>query len=236
MVFCAHGEPLRCGVCKRLYNPTLAACPFCARESATYRKPPTASRSDDDYKRARAEIEAAESRARTVMTFGVLGALTSVLFAIALAGKVHTMSSGHVGTVAVIALVGALAGAIVGPRLVDLDGRMVSQRVSSFVFGYVVSAALTYVLYVGLALGTASHAKKLTCVVTGHSYAKRSRTTPATTRASCELPNGSWMTLSDAHSLLPHEVGRRFTVDAREGLAIWFYDPGSYQPTYPSSP
>lgn len=102
--------PVKCATCHRPYNPSLPECPFCARDQAGYReKLSPAAPSHDEYKQARAEVEEAESRLKTILLWTALGSVGAVLLALAISGKVHATDSTHLGLVGAIGFVGGVS-------------------------------------------------------------------------------------------------------------------------------
>lgn len=224
----AKAEPIKCSTCKRPYNPALEHCPFCAREKAGYREVVREPEpKHHEYERARAAIVAHESRLRAIGAWSVLGVLLSVFFAIAISSKIHAAGSGHLSVVGMLGMLGGVVAAVVGPRFIALEGSSSAQRITFFVGGWFTATAVGYLLVATAMLALAGAPVRAQCKVTGHLYAKRSYGTPTSSRFVCTVPDGTTLSGTEAHGVMPYGVGEPFTVEVARTVGTWLYDPQS---------
>lgn len=223
----AKQEPAKCATCKRPYNPSFTQCPFCANAGPA---PGAASRaptpSHEGYRVARAAIEDGESRLASIVWRSVAGIGASLLLAIAVSRRLHAVGSTHLGLAGVVAVTVGAAAALLGPRLVGLDGAP-GQRLACFAGGWLAGVSLGYVVLASAMLASAGGPMRARCTVTGHRHARGAPGSPVATHYGCMLPDGTTFDGSEAYDEMPFPIGRSFTLDARASVVGLLYEPKS---------
>ena len=135
----------------------------------------------------------------------------------------HAFGSSHLGWTGALAMLGGVVSALVGPRVLAVEG----PRLGFFLAGWFAAAPLGYLLVVLLMFATASPPVRVQCAVTSHSYAKRSYGTPSVVWFTCTLSDGSTVSGSAGYGDLHFAVGDRFSMEVRRAPGGLLFEPTS---------